>query len=138
MRVTVGQLRRMIREVLEEQSGEGVTSLKIEVAPNEKHENSGWEYDQYKLVCNVKCTLNGEVINTTYTFFGITTDYHMLERDLLDDVLEEIGAGMDKEEFGEKTRTDDRSFWIEGIKDVEAIMGKEKEKQDEQESYSSY
>jgi hypothetical protein len=104
--------------------------LKIEVAPNEDHENSGWEYDQFRLVCDVKYSLNGEEPSeTTHTFFGVTTDHQMLVRDLLDSVLEEIGAGMDADGFGEMERSDPDNFVIDGIEAVVPIMDRAKEEE---------
>lgn len=135
MTIKSRKLRELIKEMVLLEN-EGVGSLKIQVTPNENHENSGWEYDQYKLVCDVQCFIDGEGPNDmTHTFFGVDTSYQILLRDLLDSILPDTGTGLTTQDFENLTRSDSDNYSIDGLEAVVEIM---ESAQQEQQNSSSW
>jgi len=113
-------LRRIIREELLRENNSN--SLTIEVFPDEQHDISNPDPDEYRLYCDIKYNLNGEDGEAYHVFSGINTDYGILSRNLLDSILDEIGAEMDTQSFEEKLRSDPSNFKLLGIDQVQKIM----------------
>ena len=134
MKITVGTLRRIIREeLLRESEEEGdVQSLHIKIKPVNNHRDNGWDHNGYMLVCKITYNLNNEGDQTAdYRLTQIETRPEELLKILLgemSDIMSDIiGIDMSADELGENLRTDDKNFTFDGIDSIIPFM---KEAQD--------
>ena len=130
MKITVGALRRIIREeLLRESDGEGdVQSLHIKIEPVDNHRDNGWDHNGYMLVCKITYNLNNEGNQTAeYKLTQIETLPEELLKILLGEMSDIIDIDMSADDLGENLRTDDENFTFDGIDSIIPFM---KEAQD--------